>query len=101
MYKLNFDAAVFTDTSTSGVGVMIRNVGGQVMATMSSKGHETIDSEEVEVLACRRALEFAIKAGFSNLIVEGDNSNVMRSIVSTQTDWSCLGNLYDDIRYLA
>ena len=41
------------------------------------------DSEEVEILACRQALEFAIEAGFSDLIVEGDNSNVMRSIVST------------------
>jgi len=28
MYKLNFDATVFTDTSTSGVGVRIRNAGG-------------------------------------------------------------------------
>ena len=101
MYKLNFDAAVFIDSSTSGVGVMTRNASGQVMAAMSSRGHAVMDSEEVEVLACRRALEFAIEAGFSDLIVEGDNSNVMRSIVSTQADWSQLGNLYEDIRCLA
>ena len=45
-------------------------------------------------------MEFALDAGFSDLIVEGDNSNVMRSIISTQLDWSRLGNLYDDIRCL-
>ena len=45
-------------------------------------------------------MEFALDAGFSDLIMEGDNSNVMRSIVSTQLDWSRLGNLYDDIRCL-
>ena len=101
MYKLNFDAAVFTDSSTSGVGVMIRNASDQVMAALSSRGHAVIDSEEAEVLACRRALEFAIEAGLSYLIVEGDNSNVLRSIVSTQADWSRLGNLYEDIRCLA
>ena len=28
MYKLNFDATVFNDISTSGVGVVIRNGGG-------------------------------------------------------------------------
>ena len=73
------------------------------MAAMLSKGHAVTDSEEeeAEVLACPRALEFAIDAGFSDLIVEGDNSNVIRAIVSSQTDWSGLGNLYDDIRCLA
>ena len=101
MYKLHFDAAVFTDTSTSGFGLIIRNAGGEVMAAMLSKGHAIMDSEEAKVLACRRALEFVIEVGFSDLIVEGDSSNVMRSIVSSQADWSHLGNFYDDIRCLA
>ncbi|XP_030923859.1 uncharacterized protein LOC115950759 [Quercus lobata] len=100
-YKLNFDATVFSDASASGVGVMIRNAGGQVMAALSSRGLAVLDSEEAEVLACRRALEFAIEVGFSDLIVEGDNANAMRSIVSTQDDWSRLGILFDDIRCLA
>ncbi|KAL4606444.1 hypothetical protein ACB092_09G103400 [Castanea dentata] len=100
-YKLNFDAAVFTDASASGVGVIVRNARGEVMAALSSRGSAVMDSEEAEVLACRQAMEFAIDAGFSDLIVEGDNSTVMRSIVSAQTDWSRLGNLYDDIRCLA
>ena len=87
--------------STSSVGVIIRNERGQVMATLSSKGLAVTNSEKAEVLACRQAMEFALDAGFSNLIMEGDNSNVMQSIVSAQTDWSCLGNLYDDICCLA
>ena len=41
-----------------------------------------LQSEEVEVLAYRQVMEFALDARFSDLIVEGDNSNVMRSIVS-------------------
>ena len=71
------------------------------MAAMSSKDHVVTDSEEAKVLACRQALEFAIDAGFLDLILEGDNSNVMRSIVSAQIDWSRLGTLYDDVRCLA
>ena len=54
-----------------------------------------------EVLACRKALEFALDADFSNLIVEGDNTTVMNSITLAQSDLSCLGNIYDDIRCLA
>ena len=86
MYKLNFDAAVFNDISASGVGMVIRNSDGQVMAAMSSKGPAVMDSEEAEILACRRALEFAIDAGFADLVMEGDNSNVMQSIASAQSD---------------
>ena len=101
MYKLNFDAVVFKDISALGVGVIIRNERGQVMVVLLSKGLAVMDSEEARGLACRQAMEFVIDAGFSNLIMEGDNSNVMRSIASAQTYWFRLGNLYDDICCLA
>ena len=29
------------------------------------------NSEEAEVLACRKTLEFVVEAGFSNLVIEG------------------------------
>ena len=101
IYKMNFDAAIFNKLSATGVGVVIQNGDGQVMAALASRGPAVSDSEEAEVLACRRALEFAIDAGFANLVVEGDNSNVLWSIVSAQSDWSRLGNIYDDVRCLA
>ncbi|XP_023877906.1 uncharacterized protein LOC111990361 [Quercus suber] len=99
LYKLNFDAATFD--SGSGVDAVIRNAAGEVMAALSSRGEVVSDSEEAEVLACRKALEFAIDAGFSKLIVEGDNSVVMSSVVSNTPIWSRLGVVYDDIRHLA
>ncbi|KAL0009907.1 hypothetical protein SO802_005015 [Lithocarpus litseifolius] len=52
LYKLNFDAAVFTDITASGVGVIIRNERGQVMAALLLKGPAVTDTEEAEVLAC-------------------------------------------------
>lgn len=52
------------------------------MAAMSVKGPPVTNSEEVEALACRKALEFSIDADFSELIIEGDNANVMRAISS-------------------
>ena len=62
MYKLNFDAAIFADMAASGIGMVIRNNRGQVMATLSSKGYAMVDSEEAELLACRNALEFTVDA---------------------------------------
>ena len=39
--------------------------------------------------------------GFSKLIVEGDNSILMKAVSSTTPNWSCLGVIYDDIGCLA
>ena len=71
------------------------------MAALSSKGGAIQDSEEAEVSMCRKALEFAVDVGFSDLIVEGDSKTVMNSITSTQSDLSRLGNIYDDNHCLA
>ena len=38
-------------------------------------------SEEAELLACKKTVEFANDAGFSELVIEGDSSNVMRRII--------------------
>ena len=99
LYKLNFDGATFANGS--GVGAVIRNTAGEVMATLLARGEVVTDSEEVEALAFWKALEFAIDARFSELVVEGDNSMVMFSVSSTTPNWSRLGVIYDDIRYLA
>ena len=58
-------------------------------------------SEEAEVLACRKALEFAVDAGFRDVVVEGDNSAVMKAILSQRARWSRLGHLYEDTSCLA
>ena len=56
------------------------------MASISARGPPVIDSEDAEILACRKALEFAVGAGFRDLIVEGDNKVVMTSITNTHTN---------------
>ena len=99
LFKLNFDAAIFKNGS--GVGAVIRNATGEVMVALSARGEAVADSEEAKVRAYRKALEFAIDVGFSELMVEGDNSVVMSTISSNKPNWSRLGVIYDDIGYLA
>ncbi|KAK9987011.1 hypothetical protein SO802_031962 [Lithocarpus litseifolius] len=99
-YKLNFDAAIFSGQEKSGIGAIIRNDKGEVMAGMSAIGPKVDTSEEAELLACRRSIEFAVDAGFTRLVIEGDNSNVMQAISSNVANYSFLGNVVDDIRHL-
>ena len=99
-FKLNFDAAVFSDLGRTGVGAVIRNDKGEVMAAMTAGGPAVHTGEEAEFLAYRRALEFAVDAGFNRLIIEGDNSNVSHAISSSAVNTSLFGNVVDDIRHL-
>ena len=100
MYKLNFDALVFSGLDRTEFGAMIRNDKGEVMVVMSAKGPSVFCSEEAELLACRKAIEFATNASFSEFIVEGDNSTVMEAISSPNADESLMGNVVGDIQQM-
>lgn len=67
---------------------------------MSAKGPHVQDSVEAEVLACRRDPEFAIDIGFFELMIEGDNAQVLNSILSSDTNQSQLGHVIADIQFL-
>nr|XP_023887750.1 uncharacterized protein LOC111999867 [Quercus suber] len=92
-YKMNFDAAIFSGLDRSGYGAIIRNGKEEVMAAMSVGGPKVSTSDEAELLACRRAIEFAVDAGFSRLFIEGDSSKVIQSISSSLENFHFLGML--------
>ena len=100
-FQLNFDAAIFNDINASSFGTVICNELGEVMVAMTAKGPLISDNEEVEVLACQKALVFALDSGFVELIMEGDNATVMQTIACSQATLSHLGNLYGDIQCLS
>ena len=70
------------------------------MAAMVAKGPEVFYSLEAELLACRKAIEFAVDADFSELVIEGDNSSAMTTISTMKIDQSLLGNVVGDIQHL-
>ncbi|KAL0007322.1 hypothetical protein SO802_008824 [Lithocarpus litseifolius] len=82
------------------VGAIIRNEQGQVMAAMTTSRPKMSSSEEAKLLACRRSMEFAVDVGFTKLIIEGDNVNVMQAISSSRINCSLLGYVVDEIRHL-
>ena len=100
IYKLNFDVATFSDLNCSRFGAIIHNEKGEVMAGMSVKGAFVHNSVEAEALACMRAVEFSIEAGFSRLVIEGDNVMVMNAISCSADDNSLLGHIFEDIQNL-
>ena len=96
-FKLNFNSACFDNGAASGYGAVIHNGNGEVMVALFAKGGIVGDSEEVEVMACRKALEFAIDVGFTEVILEGDNAMVMNTVSQAQPNFSQLGLIYEYI----
>ena len=84
----------------SNFGVVIHNGERAVMAAIAARGPLILGSEEAEVLACRKALEFTVDAGFTELLVEGDNVSIMQTILCSRPNESRLGHLYEDIKHL-
>ena len=70
------------------------------MESMSVKGPEVNNNEVVEALACRKAIEFSTDAGFTKLVIEGDNVNVTKEIYSPIANHSLLGHVFEDIQCL-
>ena len=50
-FKLNFDAALFSDLDEIGMRAIVRNEKGEVMAVISTRGPSVVDSEEAEIMA--------------------------------------------------
>ena len=43
-------------------------------------------------------IEFSIEAGFSELVIEGDNINIMKAISSSTDNHSLLGHVFEDVQ---
>ena len=100
VYKLNYNAAMFEDSTSTGFGAVIKNSTREVMVAMTVKGPVVQGSEMAELLACRKVLELTIDAGFMVLIMEGDNFNATRCIALGSDIQSAIGHVVGDIKHL-
>ena len=82
--KINFDGAVFDDANMSGVGVVIRDSYGEVLASCSEKISQAYEAEVIEALAAQKALSFAQELGFQNVILEGDALGLIQALKSQE-----------------
>ena len=94
--KINFDVALFGESDSAGIDVVIWNLEGGVLAALSEKIMKSQSAELVEILAARRAILFSAEVGFFNSIFEGDSSNVIRSLQDRNVAHSQGGHILKD-----
>ena len=101
LVKINFDGAIFSTHSSAGLGVIIRDHAGLVLAALSQSIPLPTLVETVEVMAGRRALLFAKELGFERVLVEGDSEGVIKAIKEKSLLSSGWGHLLKDIHALS
>ncbi|XP_030923317.1 uncharacterized protein LOC115950221 [Quercus lobata] len=92
-YKVNFDGAIFAEDGLAGLGVMIHNDHGLIMASLTQQIPLPGLVIEVEVLATRKALE----VGFDNITLEGDSEVLINSLAKGGNSLAHYGHLLVDI----
>ena len=76
--KINFDGALFGESNSAGIGVVIRNSEGEVTAALSEKIVKPQTAELVEILVTRCVVLFSTETDFYNSVFEGDSSTVIK-----------------------
>ena len=84
LLKVNFDGATFANVNKSGIGVVVRNSNGLVIASLVQQVPQSYKAVDIEALAAARALELGLEIGLDQVIVEED-SNITMKALATET----------------
>ena len=95
--KINFDGALFGESDYAGLGVVIRNSNGKVLAALFEKIMKPQSAELVEILAARRAVLFSCDSGFHNSVFEGNSTSVVKLLQDRCVSHSLGGHILKDI----
>ncbi|XP_075635214.1 uncharacterized protein LOC142607567 [Castanea sativa] len=101
LVKINSDGAIFPNLNKAGIGVVIRDNKGLILASCSKKLPKAYSGEEIEALAAALALSFASDIGFSRAFLEGDLWTVYRALMGDDYSMASFGLLIKDAKFEA
>lgn len=97
-YKINWDVALDKLHERVGVGVVIREEHGQVIAAMSKTRLGLLEPTTGEAFAAYQAVCFGRELGLQNICLEGDAKQIAEAVNSLTSTWSRFRHLIDDTR---
>ena len=96
--KINVDGVVFLDENKSGIGVVIHNHQGQVLASQSLKLHQAYSPGVIEAMVVHSGITIASNIGFHKAVVEGYSKVSMTVLQQGREILTPDGLLIKDIR---
>ena len=80
VYKINFDGATFIDTDSASLGVVARDLDGMVITPLLECIRLPPTVADLEAIACRRAILFALELGLQDVVFEGDSEVIINHL---------------------
>ncbi|GMP43658.1 hypothetical protein CsSME_00012936 [Camellia sinensis var. sinensis] len=95
--KANFDGAWFRELQCLGIGVIVRDDCGKVIAACSKQVPSWADTDVAEAYAALSAVQFVRELGLSAIHLEGDSSLIIKEIQLGVASLSPFGHLISAI----
>ena len=95
-FKANFDGAWFNESEEAGIGVVVRDSSGQVLAALTEKIKKPHSVDCLEMMAARRAVIFAQEIGLQKCQFEGDSKTIIKALKIGDMSSSSFGHLVRD-----
>ena len=96
-YKINYDGAISDEENKAGVGVVIRDCNGEVIASLNQQLDQAYQPVEVEAIAACRAVEFGNELGVGCAIVEGDSEVIVKALRNKNNGLISFAPLINDV----
>ncbi|GLT76792.1 hypothetical protein SLA2020_484300 [Shorea laevis] len=87
MVKGNWDAAIDFKNQRMGVGLVVRNSTGSVLAAMCSSVPFITDPTTAEVVALQKAVSVCLDLGFQRIQLEGDALEIVQALQNPTPCW--------------
>ncbi|KAF5481089.1 hypothetical protein F2P56_001774 [Juglans regia] len=97
-FKANWDAALDVKQRKVGLGVVIKNDRGEVMAACCESKNFVEQPAIAEGWALRKAMELCEDLKFNKVILEGDAQVVVNAVNSQTEDLSYFGSIIEDLK---
>ncbi|KAF5481456.1 hypothetical protein F2P56_002104 [Juglans regia] len=99
-YKLHFDAAFDSEKRLMGIGILVRNSRGEMLAVVSAPKSHICPAFSAECYALLRSIKLCQELCLYQVVLEGDAKAVVDSVNGYNNSHSWQGLLIDDIQFL-
>lgn len=97
--KINFDGATSAKDQISGIGVVLRDANGSVLASLSQQLPQLYNPLVIEAKATYKALQLAAELGFNQVVLERDCQVLMKALIEDSNFLSTDGLFIDDVYF--